>query len=171
MNMENSRELYEVSLKGLTLDPVNNMPIVILKLREETRAIPIWIGIFEANAIALEMEKVQPPRPMTHDLMAGLLRALGADISRIVVHDLQENTFFASIILEGPAGEITVDSRPSDAIALALRCRAPMFVTRDVLDKSQTLQVEEELYDREKLKGWLENLKPGDFGNQPGEGQ
>src|SRR5512138_3763081 len=116
MNMENSRELYEVSLKGLTLDPVNNMPIVILKLREKTRAIPIWIGIFEANAIALELEKVQPPRPMTHDLMVGLLRAMGAGISRIVVRDFKYNTFFASIIIEGPAGMLSVDSRPSDAI-------------------------------------------------------
>jgi bifunctional DNase/RNase len=167
MNMETRQDLYEVSLKGLTLDPISNMPIVILRVLEEARAIPIWIGIFEANAIALELEKVQPPRPMTHDLMAGLLRALGAVVSRIVVFDLQENTFFASIVLQGPDGALTVDSRPSDAIALALRFQAPMFVTRQVLDKSQTLDVDEELYDRDQLKSWLENLKPGDFGVNP----
>ena len=160
-------EILEVKVKGLTLDPLTNMPIIILKDLEGKRALPIWIGIFEANAIALRMEKIEPPRPMTHDLMMNMLRLLGASVTRVVVHDLQANTFFATIVLDAGGRELSVDSRPSDAIALAVRCGAPIFVTREVMEKSQSVEVDDELYNEEKLKKWLENLKPDDFGNYP----
>ncbi len=160
-------ELREMKIKGLTLDPMTNMPIIILRDLEGKRALPIWIGLFEANAIALEIENVATPRPMTHDLMVNILKILEARLTRVVVHDLKDNTFFASIVLEGKLGELTIDSRPSDAIALAVRCQAPIFVTQEVLDKSQSITVDEELLEQDQMKKWLENLKPEDFGKYP----
>jgi hypothetical protein len=162
------RDLCEVVVKGLALDRESNSPIVILKDRGTTQALPIWIGYFEANAIALEIEKVKTPRPMTHDLMADLIARLGGRLSRVVVHDLQENTFLAAIVLERDGNDILVDSRPSDAIALALRTGSPIFVTREVLDKSQSFDLEEDLYQGERLRDWIDTLKPDDFSGQPG---
>jgi bifunctional DNase/RNase len=159
--------IFEMKIKGLTLDPMTNMPIIILKDVEGKRALPIWIGLFEANAIALEIEKVETPRPMTHDLMVNVLKALEARLTKVIVHDLKDNTFFASLVIEGRRGELTVDSRPSDAIALAVRCQAPIFVTREVLDKSQSFAVDEGLLEQDQMKKWLENLKPEDFGKYP----
>lgn len=157
-------EIFEVKVKGLTLDPITKMPIIILTDLEGGKALPIWIGIFEANAIALEIEKVETPRPMTHDLMMNIMKTLGTKISRVIVHDLRENTFFASIIVENNGTEMHIDSRPSDAIALAVRSGSPIFVTRKVMEKSQSIDFDDELYDEGKLKKWLENLKPEDFG-------
>ena len=155
----------EMKVRGLALDPVSNMPIIILRDEEEKRSLPIWVGIFEANAIALELEKIATPRPMTHDLIKNIVESVEAKIEKIVVTDLRENTFFALIHLRLGEEEITVDSRPSDAIALALRVGAPIFVEEDVVRRAKSVEVApKESDDQEKLKEWLENLKPEDFG-------
>jgi hypothetical protein len=155
----------EMKVRGLALDPVSNMPIIILRDEEEKRSLPIWVGLFEANAIALELEKIATPRPMTHDLIKNVLEAVEAKVEKIVVNDLRENTFFALIHLRLGEEEITVDSRPSDAIALALRAGAPIFVEDDVVRRAKTVETApKEADDQEKLKEWLENLKPEDFG-------
>ena len=155
----------EMKVRGLALDPVSNMPIIILRDEEEKRSLPIWVGIFEANAIALELEKISTPRPMTHDLIKNILESVEAKVEKIVVNDLRDNTFFAVIHLRLGEEEITVDSRPSDAIALALRVGAPIFVDEDVVRRAKSVEVApKESDDQEKLKEWLENLKPEDFG-------
>jgi bifunctional DNase/RNase len=156
----------EMKVRGLALDPVSNMPIIILRDEEEKRSLPIWVGIFEANAIALELEKISTPRPMTHDLMKNLVESVEAKVEKIVVNDLRDNTFFALIHLRLGEEEITVDSRPSDAIALALRVGAPIFVDEDVVRRAKSVEVGpvKETDDQEKLKEWLEHLKPEDFG-------
>ena len=118
----------EMKVRGLALDPVSNMPIIILRDEEEKRSLPIWVGIFEANAIALELEKIATPRPMTHDLIKNILESIEAQVVKVVVTDLKENTFFAVLHLRLGTAEYTVDSRPSDAIALALRVAAPIYV-------------------------------------------
>jgi bifunctional DNase/RNase len=158
--------MLEMKVKGLTLDPLTNMPIVILKDLEGERALPIWVGIFEANAIALEMENVPTPRPMTHDLIKNILDGMQASVSRIVVNDLKDNTFYAVIFLSLNGNEVPIDSRPSDAIALALRVEAPIFVSKKVLDEARSIDLSDpELQDdKEKWKEWLENLRPEDFG-------
>jgi bifunctional DNase/RNase len=155
----------EMKVRGLALDPVSNMPIVLLRDEEEKRSLPIWVGIFEANAIALELEKVSTPRPMTHDLIKNILESVEAKVEKIVVNDLRDNTFFALIHLRVGEEEITVDSRPSDAIALALRVGAPILVDEDVVRRAKSVEVApKESDDQEKLKEWLDNLKPEDFG-------
>jgi hypothetical protein len=155
----------EMKVRGLALDPVSNMPIIILRDEEEKRSLPIWVGIFEANAIALELEKIPTPRPMTHDLIKNILESVDAKVEKIVVNDLRDNTFFALIHLRLGDEEITVDSRPSDAIALALRTSAPIFVDEDVVRRAKSVEVApKEADDQEKLKEWLQNLKPEDFG-------
>jgi len=159
----------EMKVRGLALDPLSNMPIIILRDEEEKRSLPIWVGIFEANAIALELEKITTPRPMTHDLIKSILETLEARVVKIVVNDLRDNTFFAAIHLQLGESELTVDSRPSDAIALALRVGAPIYVEEEVVRKAKSVEVVKEAEavspdDREKLKEWLENLKPEDFG-------
>lgn len=158
----------EMKVKGLTLDPLTNMPIVILKDLEGQRALPIWVGIFEANAIALEMEKVPTPRPMTHDLIRNILEGLKAKVNRIVVNDLRDNTFYAIISLDWNNSEVFIDSRPSDAIAIALRVNAPIYVNQKVLEEARSIDLTAEKGgegdESEKLKDWLEHLKPEDFG-------
>jgi uncharacterized protein len=158
----------EMKVRGLALDPVSNMPIIILRDEEDKRSLPIWVGIFEANAIALELEKIPTPRPMTHDLIKNILEAIEARLLKIVVTDLRENTFFAELHLQVGEGEYTVDSRPSDAIALALRVAAPIFVNEEVVRKAKSLEVTKDAEpvkadDPEKLREWLENIKPEDF--------
>jgi hypothetical protein len=158
----------EMKVRGLALDPVSNMPIIILRDEEDKRSLPIWVGIFEANAIALELEKIPTPRPMTHDLIKNILEAIEARVLKIVVTDLRENTFFAELHLQVGEGEYTVDSRPSDAIALALRVGAPIFVNEEVVRKAKSLEVAKDAEpvkadDPEKLREWLENIKPEDF--------
>ncbi len=155
----------EMKVRGLALDPVSNMPIIILRDEEDKRSLPIWVGIYEANAIALELEKISTPRPMTHDLIKNILESVEAKVEKIVVNDLRDNTFFALIHLRLGEEEITVDSRPSDAIALALRVAAPILVDEDVVRRAKNVEVApKESDDQEKLKEWLENLKPEDFG-------
>ncbi|GAK52481.1 hypothetical protein U14_03732 [Candidatus Moduliflexus flocculans] len=154
----------EMVVKGLTLDPLTNMPIVILKDVEEKRVLPIWIGLFEANAIALELEKITTPRPMTHDLMRDLIVGLDAQVTKIVVNDLKNSTFYAVIHLSMNGNQVVVDSRPSDAIALALRSNAPIYVSSEVVNKARSIDVSQENEEADQLKEWLENLKPEDFG-------
>ena len=154
----------EMIVKGLTLDPLTNMPIVILKDMDDKRVLPIWIGLFEANAIALELEKIPTPRPMTHDLIRDIINGLDATVSKIVVNDLKNNTFYAVIHLSLNGTNIVIDSRPSDAIALALRIGAPIYVSIEVVNKAKSIDMTEESEDTDQLKEWLENLKPEDFG-------
>lgn len=156
--------LIKMTVRGIALDPITNMPIVILKDPEERRALPIWVGIFEANAIALELEKVSTPRPMTHDLLKNILEGLGITVQQVIVNDLKENTFYATIELNYNGSVVNIDSRPSDAIALALRVNAPIFVTENVVTQAKNIEVSEEREETDKWKEWLENLKPEDFG-------
>jgi bifunctional DNase/RNase len=143
------------------------MPVVILRDAEEQNFLPIWVGIFEANAIALQMEKITTPRPMTHDLLRNLLSELETKVERIVINDLRDNTFFARIHLLRGDTRWNVDSRPSDAIALALRVDAEIFVEEDVLEKSKSLRPEGDDGDPDRLKKWLEEVSPEDLGKYP----
>ena len=159
----------EMKVSGLTMDPITNTPIVILKDIEEKKAIPIWIGIFEASAIATEIEKITFSRPMTHDLLNEILKALRAEVLRIEIHDLRNNTFFANIQLLTDGNVIVIDARPSDAIAIALRAGAPIFVDTKVIEKSRNVDFGTKMTDldrlkKEKLAEFLENLSPEDFG-------
>jgi bifunctional DNase/RNase len=156
--------MVKMEIKGLLMDPVSNMPVVILRDAADGIFLPIWVGIFEANAIALEMEKIATPRPMTHDLLKNLLEELDATVDRIVINELKDNTFFARIHLVRGDRRWSVDSRPSDAIALALRARAEIFVEEEVLEKSKSLRVEGAEGDPERLKKWLEEVNPEDLG-------
>jgi len=159
----------EMKVSRLTMDPITNTPIVILKDLEEKRAIPIWIGIFEASAIATEIEKITFSRPMTHDLLNEILKLLKAEVIRVEIHDLRNNTFFANLHLRLHGEPIVVDARPSDAIAIALRAGAPIFVEDRVIDKSRNVDIGTKMADldklkKEKLAEFLENLSPEDFG-------
>lgn len=156
-------ELVPMSIKGLMLDPVSNSPIVVLKDEEEKFFLPIWVGIFEANAIALQLENITTPRPMTHDLLRNMIAELDARVIRVVINDLRDSTFFAQIRLTAGSRTFEVDARPSDAIALALRTEAPIFVAQSVLDQAQTISPDGEDQD-EKLKKWFEQLSPEDMG-------
>ncbi len=164
-------ELLEMKVDGLVFDPLTNTPIIILKDDESEKTLPIWVGYPEATAIALEMESVTTPRPMTHDLIKQLLDHLDATVNHIVVNDLQNNTFFAVISIEGPSGPISVDSRPSDAIAVALRVGCPIFVAQGVIERAQTLKPpvekgeEGDTEEEQDFRKWLKNIKPSDFGN------
>ena len=153
-------------VKGLTLDPLTHMPIIILKDVEGNRALPIWIGANEANAIAMEMERITTPRPMTHDLIRNILEGLKAKVSRIVVNDLRDNTFYAVIFLTVNGTEVAIDSRPSDAIALALRVKSPIFVAEKVIREAKSIDLTEDkpAEDAQSVRDWIENLKPEDFG-------
>ncbi len=157
-------ELVPMSIKGLMLDPVSNSPIVVLKDEQETCFLPIWVGIFEANAIALQLENVTTPRPMTHDLLKNMIAELNAQVSRIVINDLRDSTFFAQILLVIGGKTLELDARPSDAIALALRVEAPIYVAQTVLDQAQTISPDVEEGQEEKMKKWFENLENEDFG-------
>lgn len=159
----------EMRVSGLTMDPITNTPIVILKDLEEKKAIPIWIGIFEASAIATEIEKITFSRPMTHDLLNEIVKLLNTKVVRVDIHDLRNNTFFANIHLLRDGKPIVVDARPSDAIAIALRAGAPIFVDEKVIEKSRNVDFGTKMTDldrlkKEKLAEFLENLSPEDFG-------
>jgi bifunctional DNase/RNase len=154
----------EMSIKGLMVDPITNTPIVILRDKDGQRVLPIWVGIFEANAIALQIENVTTPRPMTHDLLRNVIQDLKATVQKIVVCDLQENTFYALIYLGLNGDTLTIDARPSDAIALALRTRAPIFVEDTVIDNAKPFDFASDKPDADRLHKWLESLDPDDLG-------
>jgi uncharacterized protein len=154
----------EMKIRGLMMDPVTNMPIVILKDVNGAAVLPIWVGIYEANAIALEIEKVATPRPMTHDLIKNLLLGLETRVHRVVVSDLKEDTFYALIWLERDGQVISIDSRPSDALALALRVDCPIYVEEEVLKSSKVSTALSNKNTDEELRKLLENLNDEDLG-------
>jgi hypothetical protein len=153
-----------MSIKGLMVDPITNMPIVILKDKMGERVLSIWVGIFEANAIALQIENVATPRPMTHDLLRNIITDLDGSVDRVVVSDLKDNTFFAIIHLTVRGERVAVDARPSDAIALALRTRSPILVEETVIDNAKTVDFTAEPGDNARLQKWLESLDPEELG-------
>ena len=154
----------EMKIRGLMMDPVTNMPIVILKDVCSAYVLPIWVGIYEANAIAIEIEKVSTPRPMTHDLIKTLLVGLDAGIQKVVVNELKDDTFFAVIWVQRNGELISVDSRPSDALALALRLDCPIYVDDSVLKNSKMSNAAADKVNNEELRRWLENLNDEDLG-------
>ena len=156
--------LIEMTIKGLMVDPITNMPIVILKDKDGDRVLPIWVGIFEANAIALQIENIATPRPMTHDLLRNIITDLDGQVDRVVVSDLKENTFFAIIHLTVRGERVAIDARPSDAIALALRTRSPILVEETVIDNAKTVDFSSERADSDRLQKWLESLDPEELG-------
>ncbi len=156
--------MVRMEIKGLLMDPVSNMPVVILRDAGNGVFLPIWVGIFEANAIAIAMEKIETPRPMTHDLLSNLLEELQTRVDRVVINELKDNTFFARIHLSRGEETWNIDSRPSDAMALALRVQAEIYVEEDVLEKSKSLRAEGAEPDPERLRKWLEEVSPEDLG-------
>jgi hypothetical protein len=165
--MTDEEGIIEVKIEGLILDPMTNMPIVLLKNLEGNKALPIWVGIYEANAIASVLEDITMPRPLTHELIHNILNGMKANVERVVVNDLRENTFYALIFLMHNGNLIKIDSRPSDAIAIALRNKAPIFVSEKVFEDAKIVELDgkEPLKHMEKqnLKDWLDNLSPKDF--------
>lgn len=161
--------LIEMKVFGLAVDPITNTPIVILKDLQEEKALPIWIGLFEASAIATQLEKIRLSRPMTHDLMNDALTVLDVKVIKVVINDLKNDTFFAAIYFMKGDVDVVVDSRPSDAIAIALRAGAPIYVDEKVIEKSTNLNLSSKRgdinkYTKDQLKEFLENLSPDDFG-------
>jgi len=154
----------EMKIRGLMMDPVTNMPIVILKDVNGGMVLPIWVGVYEANAIALEIEKVSTPRPMTHDLIRTLLHGLETNVRKVVVSELKDDTFYAVIWLDRDGDLISVDSRPSDALALALRLDCPIFVEDAVLKSSKVANTVSDRVNNEELRRWLEGLNDEDLG-------
>ena len=162
--MEERTMQIEMSIKGLMVDPVTNMPIVILRDSDGKRILPIWVGVFEANAIALQIENVSTPRPMTHDLLRNVIQDLNGDVQKIVVSDLKDNTFYAVLHVVVAGEMVMIDARPSDAIALALRVRAPIFAEDAVIDNAKSMDITPDKGDSERLQQWLKNLDPDDLG-------
>jgi hypothetical protein len=152
--------LVEMKVKFLTFDSTSNGFVVLLMDLSNKTGLPIWIGPFEANAIAMKLKKIGSHRPMTHDLIHSILKTLDSQVVKIVVNDLKENTYYALIHLNRKGEEIIIDSRPSDAIAIALAIDAPIFVSDQVIEKAKTIDLEK---DEDQLKEWLESLKPDDF--------
>ena len=154
----------EMKIKGLMIDPITNMPIIILRDPSSSAVLPIWVGIFEANAIALQIEKIVTPRPMTHDLLKSMLDSIHASVEKVVITDLKDNTFYALIFLNHDGKVVPIDSRPSDAIALALRMKSPIYVEEEVINKAKSIEGTRDLTDGESLQRWLENLRPEELG-------
>ena len=160
--------LHEVSIAGLTMDPTSNTPIIILKVIKGDQAIPIWIGLLEATAIASALQNIQFDRPMTHDLFRNFVRNINMEVSKVEVCDLKNNTFYAKIYFTSEERDFSIDARPSDAIAIALRFRAPIFVDDKIIEKSQVVDTDHEMLvkgeEGEKWAEYLKNLSPDDFG-------
>ena len=156
-----------VSIHGLAMDPKNNSPILLLKEDDVQRALPVWIGIYEANAIATSMAEMESPRPMTHDLLYNTITQAGYKVSRVVITELKDTTFYAVIYLNSKSGDMELDSRPSDAVALAVRSEAPIFVMEDVLDRSavdmSTIEEEASAHEKDEWLEMLENMDPEDY--------
>jgi bifunctional DNase/RNase len=155
----------EVKVRGLMIDPVSNMPIIILKNSSGEQVLPIWVGIFEANAIAMELEKIVSPRPMTHDLLKDVIQALSGGMEKVVITDLRDNTFYAMIHIKGKDGSVAVDARPSDAIALALRAGAPIHIEERVMEQSSATGEDSAALEAERLRRWLEKIDPEELGH------
>jgi len=160
-------KFIQMKVTGLTIDPFTSMPIIILKDLEEKYALPIWIGLIEASAIATELENIKLARPMTHDLIKSILETVNVHLEKVEVHDLSDNTFYSRILLNSQGEDLLIDARPSDAIAMALRAQAPIYVAKKVIDKSRKIDLAEEGDDTTRKQKWteiLENLSPDDFG-------
>jgi bifunctional DNase/RNase len=156
--------LIEMAIRGLMVDPLTNLPIIILRDESNERVLPIWVGPVEANAIALQVENVSTPRPMTHDLLGRVVAELGGTLARVIIHDLKDSTFYAYLeILKGDE-RILVDARPSDALALSLRTKVPIFVNVAVFEHARGADVAPQQVDQERLQRWLESLDPDDLG-------
>jgi hypothetical protein len=153
-----------MTIKGLMVDPVTNVPIILLRDSEGQKVLPIWVGIFEANAIALQIENVTPPRPMTHDLLKNVINDLKASVQKVVVSDLKDNTFYALIYLTVNGETVAIDARPSDAIALALRARCSIFVEEAVIEGAENREPGADKPDTDRLQKWLESLDPNELG-------
>jgi bifunctional DNase/RNase len=153
-----------MAIKGLMMDPITNVPIVLLRDLDNQRLLPIWVGPVEANAIAMQIENVAPPRPMTHDLLRNVLQELGATLSRVIISDLRDSTFYAYLELRRNGDVLLVDARPSDALALSIRTKAPVFVEAEVLSQAKSVEVSTEQADQDRLQKWLESLDPDDLG-------
>jgi bifunctional DNase/RNase len=162
--MGEAEQEIEVRIRGLMMDPVTNMPMVVLKEVGGEDVLPIWVGIFEANAIALEIEKNAPPRPMTHDLIRNLLRSFEVRVTRVVISDLKDDTFFAVIWMERNGEVLSIDARPSDALALAMRADCPVYVSRMVMDAARAGQKGSRDGSSDELRRWLEGLGDDDMG-------
>ena len=158
--------MQQMQIYGVSFDMVGKQPIVLLKTVDGNRFLPIWIGHPEAAAILMKLQGASTPRPMTHDLMADMLEQLDAEVLRITVTELRDNTFYASITISVNGSEIEIDSRPSDAIALAVRCQAPIFAAEEVIDES-SIEFEHEVEDQEEVverfKDFLDEVSPEDF--------
>jgi bifunctional DNase/RNase len=157
-------EEVEMVIRGLMMDPVTNMPIVVLKDVSSDMVLPIWVGIFEANAIALELEKTATPRPMTHDLLQNMARGLNAQVQKVVVSELRDDTFYAVIWMDHAGEMVAMDARPSDAIALALRWDCPIYVNREVLEQSKQTATGAQTVSADEMLRWLENLNDDEMG-------
>ena len=153
-----------MTIKGLMVDPVTNNPIVVLHDEQGERVLPIWVGTFEANAIALQLENVAPPRPMTHDLLRQIITELKGIVVRVTVTEVKDATFFAVIELAVNGERVLVDSRPSDGIALALRAKAPIYVEEIVLEQARSQESDENRPDTDRLQRWLESIDPDELG-------
>ena len=158
-------KFVEVNIVGLIMDQISKSPVMVLKALNEKKVIPIWIGLNEANAIALELENVSSPRPMTHDLMKSIMANLQAVLAKVIITDIVENTYYAELIIEKDGEQRTIDCRPSDAVALALKNRAKIYVSKQVLDTSVLADVFSNfLSSEEKIENWFDSLSADDFG-------
>ncbi|MFC1568087.1 bifunctional nuclease family protein [Candidatus Margulisiibacteriota bacterium] len=155
--------MIEMQVGGLGFDPRNLSPLVLLRDQEELNFLPIWIGIFEAAAIAMELQSVKPPRPMTHDLLKNFITDLGGSVQRVVINDIKEGTFYALIEVDKGKKILKVDARPSDAIALAVRCHVPIFVSEVVMMQAKLVNAEKDAEETKKFKEFIQNMKPEDF--------
>jgi len=153
-----------MAIKGLMVDPLTNLPIIILRDDTNERVLPIWVGPVEANAIALQVENVSTPRPMTHDLLRHVMAELGGRLTRVIIHDLKDSTFYAFLEVERDGERILIDARPSDALALSLRSKVPIFVNVSVFEHARGADVAPQQVDQERLQRWLESLDPDDLG-------
>ena len=163
--MEYSKDTFvEMTVRKLMVDSSSHVPILILSGKDTSRFLPIWIGLFEANAIATALEGRESPRPMTHDLALNLIESMQGSLVRILINDLAENTFYAKLIVDVHGEELLVDSRPSDAVALAVRAGVPIWVSEDVVQRASKEDLSQKLRDDEQLKKWLEDVDPEDLG-------
>jgi bifunctional DNase/RNase len=156
--------LVKMKIKNLMIDPINEMPIIVLLDEERNRVLPIWVGFFEANAIALKLEGVPTPRPMTHDLIINLFEIIGGELDRIEIVRLESNTYFANLKLNINGKEMLIDCRPSDAIAIALRSDSNIFVEESVIEKASGFEMTDDPEQRAKLRKWLESLDMDSLG-------
>ena len=156
--------LIEMAVKGLMVDPLTNLPIIILRDDAQERVLPIWVGPVEANAIALQIENVATQRPMTHDLLRAVIADMGGQLTRVIIHELHESTFYAYLEIAVGQERLLVDARPSDALALSLRAKAPIFVSEQVFDHVKAVDFVPQQVDQERLQRWLESLDPDDLG-------